>query len=219
MLVHALKRLSKILGLSLWIIPDSSASRKLQTIMSIRPDSAQAPLTARSYPKFHPHITLASLPLVMETDLETIEKSIPNIEGPLACQFAAVETGSHYYRSVYIKIKPSVELVGLRKHIHDTLHLEQRTPAFPHLSLCYIDDNDAADGERDRYYNALENAGKIQVGQGENQGIGLCCGDQGEVDWVGQIAAREIWVVRCEGAVESWVVLRKIGFSENVDEM
>ncbi|KJA27131.1 hypothetical protein HYPSUDRAFT_131664 [Hypholoma sublateritium FD-334 SS-4] len=189
--------------------------------MSLRPDSAQAPLTARSYPKFHPHITLASLPLGMEVDLDNVERSIPKIEEPLACQFAAVETGSHYYRSVYIRIKLSAELVSLHKHIHDALQVEPRTPAFPHLSLCYIDDIDAADGERYRYYNALQKAGRIQHSPGnfESEGISLFCGGHGEGDWLGRIIAREIWVVRCEGAVDSWVVLKKINVSQDGDGM
>ncbi len=116
--------------------------------MNVRPDVAHAPLTARSYPKFHPHITLASLPLAMETELDSIEKAIPKIEAPLMCQFAAVETGSHYYRSVYTKIKLSAQMISLHRHVHEALDLEPRTPAFPHLSLCYIDDADAANGER-----------------------------------------------------------------------
>ena len=189
--------------------------------MSIRPDVAQPPLTTRSYPKFHPHITLASLPLAMETKLESIEKAIPKIEAPLMCQFAAVETGSHYYRSVYIRIKLSAQMISLHKHVHEALDLEPRTPTFPHLSLCYIDDADAVNGERDRYRNALEENGKIQYGTGdsESQELIFSCGNEGEVDWFGHIAAREIWAVRCEGAVESWVVLKKIDFSENVDGM
>ena len=91
----------------------------------------------------------------------------------------------------------------------------------PSPGLSDIDDADAVNGERDRYRNALEENGKIQYGTGdsESQELIFSCGNEGEVDWFGHIAAREIWVVRCEGAVESWVVLKKIDFSENVDGM
>ncbi|KAF8965229.1 2',3'-cyclic-nucleotide 3'-phosphodiesterase [Flammula alnicola] len=203
------------MGLSIWIVPDKD-SDKIETVMKIRQNSYKSSLTKESYPKFHPHITLASLPLSMENALDTIGASIPKLGTPLRCSFASVDIGSHYYRSVYVAIKLTSELISLHKHVHEVLDVEPRTPAFPHMSLCYIDDDDAAKGERNVYYEALKDGGKLWI-EGEGSGdpaVSLNCGSPGKDDWIGHFDAHEVWAVRCEGPVEGWAVLRKLPFPQ-----
>ena len=93
--------------------------------------------------------------------------------------------------------------MNLHERVHEALHAIPRTPSFPHLSLCYIDDNDAAIGEREAFYKTLKDGGKIRAGGG------LDCGLV-EEDWMDCFEANEIWVVQCEGPVNEWTILRKL---------
>ncbi|KAF8163409.1 2',3'-cyclic-nucleotide 3'-phosphodiesterase [Crassisporium funariophilum] len=159
-----------------------------------------------SFPKIYPHITLASLPLSAANDLDAIRASIPTLENPLSLKFASVEIGSHYYRSVYVAIRLTREVANLHMRVHDSLKLEPQTPAFPHLSLCYVDEADAAKGERRAYYDDLA---QDAVRFGEDC-VRLNCGSGGGEDWMDGFEAQEIWVVQCEGPVEDWPILQKI---------
>ena len=159
-----------------------------------------------SYPKFHPHVTLASLPLSVESNLTDIEALIITFMTPLTVKLSSVEVGSHYFRSVYIAIEPTFEIMDLHRRIHEVLHSVPHTPSFPHLSLCYIDDKDAAVGEREAFYKALKDGGKIRAGS--EGGLSIDCG-LAEEDWMECFEANEIWVVRCEGPVNEWAILNK----------
>ena len=81
-----------------------------------------------------------------------------------------------------------------------------RTPSFPHLSLCYIDDKDAAIGEREAFYKILKDGGKIRPGGS------LDCGLV-EEDWMDCFEANDIWVVQCEGPVSEWAILKKLNLN------
>lgn len=193
----------------MWIVPSATDALRLENVMNTgqlisRTNSTLSQGGLGSYPKFHPHITLASLPLSVEKDLTDIEASITtSLKAPLTIKFSSVEIGSHYFRSVYIAIEPTSEIMSLHGHIHEALQAIPRTPSFPHLSLCYIDDKDAEIGERDAFYRNLKDGGKIRAGGG------LDCGLV-EEDWMDCFVANEIWVVQCEGSVNEWAILRKL---------
>ena len=102
----------------------------------------------------------------------------------------------------------------MHKHFHGTMEVEPRTPAFPHLSLCYIDDADAVNGERQAFYNALKDAGGLRTinKDGEVEGISLKCGSNSQ-EWMDHFDASEVWAVLCEGPVEGWRVLQKFSLT------
>ena len=189
----------------MWIVPNATDAQRLENIMNTgQPSRTNSNLSQGSYPKFHPHITLASLPLSVKNNLIDIEASITtSLKAPLTVKFSSVEIGSHYFRSVYIAIEPTSEIMNLHELIHEELQAVPRTPSFPHLSLCYIDDKDAAIGEREAFYKILKDGGKIRAGGS------LDCGLE-EEDWMDHFEANEIWVVQCEGPVNEWAVLRKL---------
>lgn len=84
------------------------------------------------------------------------------------------------------------------------------------MSLCYIEDTDAeVNGEREAYYTALKDGGKMVSENGSaNKQVALDCGSSSGVkDWVSYFAGHEIWAVRCEGPVEGWKVLRRLPLS------
>ena len=189
----------------MWIVPNTTDAQRLENIMNTgqlsRTNSTLSQGGLGSYPRFHSHITLASLPLSVKNNLADIEASVAtSLKAPLTVKFSSVEIGSHYFRSVYIAIEPTSEIMNLHERIHKVLQAVPRTPSFPHLSLCYIDDKDAV--EREAFYKTLRDGGKIKAG-------GLDCGLV-EEDWMDCFEANEIWVVQCEGPVNEWAVLRKL---------
>ena len=185
----------------MWIVPNATDAQRLENIMNSRTDSTLSQGGLGSYPKFHPHITLALLPLSVENNLTDIEASIASsLKAPLTIKFSSVEIGSHYFRSVYIAIEPTSEIMNLHERIHEALQTVPQTPSFPHLSLCYIDDKDA--GEREAFFKNLKDGGKIRAGGG------LDCGLV-EEDWMDCFEANEIWVVQSDGPVNEWAILRK----------
>ncbi|KAJ6624519.1 2',3'-cyclic-nucleotide 3'-phosphodiesterase [Mycena sp. CBHHK59/15] len=159
-----------------------------------------------SYSKFQPHITLAALPSPSPS-LAEILSSIPESQPALPITFDSIEVGSHFFRSVYIAVRPTSALSDLHHYVHAKLGIEPKTPAYPHISLCYINDADAATGERVRYLQELENTGKVRR---NHDSVSLNCGDHGEDKWLSGFQSPEIWIVNCEGPVETWTVERKI---------
>ncbi|KAJ7172185.1 hypothetical protein C8R46DRAFT_1085049 [Mycena filopes] len=129
--------------------------------MQIRPASSPSPLAETSYPAFTPHITLASLPHP-EPSLATILSAIPDTQHALPITFDAVAVGDHFFRSVFLAVRPTAALRDLHQHVHAKLGIPEKTPKYPHISLCYINDEDAAAGERMRYFEALEQSGRIR---------------------------------------------------------
>jgi len=177
--------------------------------MQLKPEDSKAESTA-SYPKFYPHITLATR-LPATNDPDALRSLIPLQDTPLTCNFASINIGDAYFRSVYIAIKPGVQLLDLHKKVHENLQIETRTPSFPHLSLVYITDEDADAGERIKYYDLLQEGGKFEklsMDTGE-KAVRLNCRSGEEESWMDSFDATEVWVVKCVGPVESWEVKAK----------
>ncbi|KAJ3860833.1 2',3'-cyclic-nucleotide 3'-phosphodiesterase, partial [Lentinula novae-zelandiae] len=194
---------------TLWIVPSDEDSAKLRIIMSMQSSTSKT----RSYPKFHPHITLAAPPSSSHLTLEQLRESISHhLPCKIRIDFKSLNTGNHFFRSVYIAVQPSPDLVSLHKCIHTTLDLEPRTPLFPHLSLCYIaDEDDAAGKERQEWRNQLETSGRIRTIGPAGVGVEVNCSKDGAGnDWISGFDADEIWFVDCNGPVKSWAVLHKL---------
>ncbi|TFK76265.1 LigT-like protein [Pluteus cervinus] len=172
-------------------------------------DSSTNTLSPSSYPTFVPHVTLASIPKETVVSPEKLRSAIPENQAPVQVNFQSIAIGSHYFRSVYIEVVPSAELLELHRKVHDRLAFEPRTPAFPHLSLCYVDDKDAKNGERMRFKAALEIQGKSDTSRSGEAGVGRRDGE----NKIYRFRAAEIWIVECEGVVEDWKVLQKINLT------
>jgi len=156
-----------------------------------------------SYPYFEPHITLASVSSSSAPLLPDL-CAVIRATGLLSVEFESIEIGSHFFRSVYVAIKTTPALTALHEHLHTKLGLEPHTPAFPHLSLCYIDDEDGQKGEREMFSKDLESTGKVERG---HHRVRLHCGESG---WMDGFSASEVWVVNCEGPVEGWTILDRV---------
>ncbi|KAG6862070.1 hypothetical protein C0995_007200 [Termitomyces sp. Mi166 len=136
-----------------------------------------------------------------------IDSALGQSEGNLPIKFQSVDIGTHFYRSVYIAITLTPGLQALHRDVHTKLGIEPKTPAYPHVSLCYINDADAA--EREKFLDELKNEGKIRY-ESDGKGVSLKCGKGEDSVWLSEFRAREVWVAKCDGPVESWTVLDKI---------
>ncbi|KAF8891192.1 hypothetical protein BD779DRAFT_1670841 [Infundibulicybe gibba] len=91
-----------------------------------------------------------------------------------------------------------------------------RTPAFPHLSLCYIADEDAESGERDMFFQELKR-GRYRA---RADGFGINCAESEEGDdWLFGFEASEIWAMKCEGPAEDWVFLEAVPLHSSLDDV
>ncbi len=172
--------------------------------MALRKDEPHSPTT---YPTFEPHVTLASVHSDSPIPLSTIRGSIPAIQRAFQVKFESIEVGDHYFRSVYIAIQQDDVLKELHRTVHEKLNVAPRTPKYPHMSLVYINDEDATKGERERYYEELKKRNLITTTQDGDEPSAA----RMELKPVGAgFLASDIWVVKCVGPVESWEVLDKI---------
>lgn len=205
------------MGISAWIVPTTRDSQKLENIMKPKYDTSHLK-SKMSYPTFDPHVTLASN--IPAKPLEEIRKALchppsdtnarypesqaPN-DGKFKVKFAKLETGDKYHQSVLIRCQETPELLDLHVKFHKNLDIEAMTPKFPHLSVAYIEDEDAEQGERDRFVKELKEQGRVRESE---DSVSLLCAMPDE--WVDGFEAAEVWIVKCDGPVKEWEVLDRI---------
>ncbi|EAU88707.1 hypothetical protein CC1G_01080 [Coprinopsis cinerea okayama7 len=190
--------------INLWLMPSREDGERLKSIMAPLHDTTG--VQPSSYPPFDPHVTLGSF-IDEETDREALKVLLSKIPPPTV-PFKSIEVGTHYFRSVFIAVEPTRELVDLQFKFNRG----ETTPLYPHVSLAYIADEDSEKGERKRYFEGLVNAGKIRERDG-GKGVEIRCknGINGEEDWMSSYLATEVWFVKCVGAVQEWKVEEKVG--------
>ncbi|KAG7448110.1 uncharacterized protein BT62DRAFT_754032 [Guyanagaster necrorhizus] len=170
--------------------------------MNVRPVPPTA--SSSSYLRFDPHITLLSLPANSSLSASVLRDAVSSIQLSLDIKFISIDIGTHFFRSVYIAAQLTPELEELHMHVHKKVGVEPRTPKYPHVSLCYITDEDAQQGERKAFYRAIEP--KIRK---EDDGVSIDCGELTE-EWMSRFVANEIWIAECNGPVDDWRILDKI---------
>ncbi|KIY50806.1 LigT-like protein [Fistulina hepatica ATCC 64428] len=193
-------------GVTLWLVPSPHVALKLKHIMDAKTKRSSPNLHPSSYPNFEPHITLAALPHDVDIPPSDLLLAVPQSLRSIAARIKSVEIGTHYFRSVYLAIDPSPELTALHGHIHHKLQITPRTPSFPHMSLCYVADEDAAAGERQLFYDTLIASGRVL----QTSANDIVLLDKDDVVGISSFECTEVWVVRCDGPVEHWQVLDKL---------
>jgi 2',3'-cyclic-nucleotide 3'-phosphodiesterase len=182
-----------------------------------KPDEPAEPAAAAaaSTIKFSSHSHGDRDPGPDPTMLLAIREAIPLGQSALRLRFARVLTGSTYYLSIYTAIAPSTELAQLRAAlvhaaVGDLKGPGPASPAFPHLSLFYVADEEAH--ARVRLLQELERERVVRHSE-DGLSVALWCaepdGDGGGGVLEG-ITGTQIWIVDCEGPVEGWKVLDKI---------
>ena len=196
-------------GVGLWLVPSAAQSRLLQQILDFLPAESH-PRSPSSYPQFAPHITLVSR-IPSSVDIATIVNCIPESQTSFPVVFKSIEIGNVYFRSVYVDLHTSPELSALHQHIQSAVKnlegAEPRSPSFPHMSIYYIDDLDKH--EREMAADALFSSGRAIQNQ-DNVAL-ICSGaDTHPAATLTGFDAEAIWIVKSEGPVEEWKVLKKI---------
>jgi 2',3'-cyclic-nucleotide 3'-phosphodiesterase len=214
-----------VLAISLWLVPSAPESALLQQLMNRHPK----PGAERSFPHFHPHVTLTTLgPTAAASESEsaaaaardstvlTLREAVPLGQCAVPIRFARVIAGDHYFRSIFVALVPSPELVRLRAALAaaGTPH----PPAFPHLSLYYIADEEPH--TRERLLQELERENVVRhTADGLEVVLECAAGAGDDNDHTGSspdggalagFTGTQIWIVDCEGPVEGWKVLDKI---------
>lgn len=207
------------MGLSLWLVPNPAQLQLIQKVLPKQPETR--PVSAASYPEITPHITLASSGKATQ---DAVLRAIPSTLHPITVEFQKLEVGDHYFRSVFISVKKTTELVALHEHIMAALDRDGASPsapAFPHMSISYIADEDGA-AERKKAADELR---AITIVEGSETGtdgtetVVLRCEDseEGRV-CLASFEGTEVWIVRCEGPVQHWQVLHKISVTPDVED-
>jgi 2',3'-cyclic-nucleotide 3'-phosphodiesterase len=178
-------------------MPPHEVRQALARIMHVRPTQSTSPI---SYPRFNAHITIAS----GAKSLEEMQQAVPQTLAPVPVRFRSVESGPVYFRSVLVAIAPDQGICMLEEAARKGLGKSEPPPSFPHMSFAYIDDAEAH--ERERLVEEYKSKGIFDQAK-DGTGVVLRCGEGDHVD--GFIAS-ELWIVRCEGKVEEWDVLKKI---------
>ena len=170
-----------------------------------------------SYPRFHPHITLATVSPT--TPVEELVAAIPSRQSSVKADFADVVVSHAYFRSVLAIVEPSPEILSLHTKINENLKVHgPESPMFPHMSIYYIDDAEAE--ERARVLQELEdNATVVKTENGvqihtSGGPMGIPTGSETRPtphdDALRGFDGVEIWVTLCDGPVETWTVLQKV---------
>ncbi|KAG1738170.1 RNA ligase/cyclic nucleotide phosphodiesterase [Suillus occidentalis] len=169
------------MGLSLWLVPNPVQLQLIQKVLPKQPETR--PVSSVSYPEITPHITLASSGKATQ---DAILRAIPSTLHPIPVEFQRLEVGDHYFRSVFISVKKTTELVALHDHIMAALERDGASPsapAFPHMSR-----------ESEWRRNSCSSLWGLRGGH-------VC---------LASFEGTEVWIVRCEGPVQHWQVLHKI---------
>jgi 2',3'-cyclic-nucleotide 3'-phosphodiesterase len=188
-------------------VPSEPESALLQQFMNRHPK----PGAEHSFPHFHPHVTLATLQHSSSAERDsivlTLREAVPLGQRTVPVRFSRVVAGDHYYRSIFVALAPSPDLVSLRAALAaaDTPH----PPAFPHLSLYYIADEEAH--TRERLLQELERENLVRQAADGHEVVLECGAGSGTADGaLAGFTGTQIWIVDCEGPVEGWKALDKI---------
>jgi hypothetical protein len=117
-------------GFSLWMVPGGEVRRRLAALVAA---------LARRFggPIFEPHVTLlAALPGPLDHVVARASRVVGSSKA-FSLRFAGPEAGDTYFRSLYLRVEPSPELLAVHEAALDAFGRREEPPLFPHLSLMY----------------------------------------------------------------------------------
>ena len=169
--------------------------------------------SSKSYPDFHPHVTLLTFQSTNPPSLQTLLP--PNIyAAPVS--FKRLWVGNTYLGSLSVSVhryKPLLNLHGSVLDHLDRLGIPPKSRGFhPHVSLFYLDET--FHGERQQLAFELRQLCRVKeerLGDAA-ESVGLICPTSGpprESDFMYGFTGAEIWLVDCNGSVREWEVLER----------
>ena len=181
--------------------------------MTFRPRHFQPPRNSRSFPRFAPHITLATFTTPSSTTppLETLLPSSSDLR-PVPVSFESVNAGNTYLGAFSVKIARTHELMTLHDKILNVLaanRIEAKSRSFPHMSLFYVDESEG----RQQLNSELLRTGRVAtVRKGDTTVVLLQANpqDRESVPFEGFVGS-QVWLVDCTSKnVEDWEVKEKL---------
>lgn len=163
---------------------------------------------SRSYPRFDPHITLATF---LCPHRPNIFQLVPMGAKTTPVHFESMEVGDEFLSSLSIVAKKSSELMQLRDRVMDHLkanNVRAMSTSFPHMSLFYLDES--FKGERLLLSKQLRETGRVHEQKGGEATFTLNCtvdGAGADFDAMKGFEGTEIWLVNCTEGVKDWTVL------------
>ncbi|KAG0696081.1 cyclic phosphodiesterase-like protein-domain-containing protein [Suillus ampliporus] len=196
---------------SLWLVPSEREHDALSCLMDFRPkDYKSSTHSSRSYPRFDPHITLATFSSSYRPRIFQF-LSLGTSSTPV--YFESMKVGNNYLSSLSIVVAKSRELMQLRDLVVEHLEankMQDTSRSFPHMSLFYLDEK--SKGGRLQLSKELKQSGRVHERTGRVKDLALDCtldGASREFDVMEGFEGSEIWLVDCTGGVEDWKVLEK----------
>ena len=185
-------------------MPSAAQSHLLQQILDFLPAESH-PRSPSSYPQFAPHITIVShIPL--SVNIATIMHCIPESQTSFPVMFKSIEMSNVYFHSVYIDLHTSPKLSAPHQHIQSAVKnlegAEPGSPSFPHMSIYYIDNLDKYANTHFSSDHAIQNQ--------DNVALVCSCADTHPAATLTGFNAKAIWIVKLEGLVKKWEVLKKV---------
>jgi 2'-5' RNA ligase len=179
--------------------------------MTFRPKHYRHSYSSRSYPRFAPHITLATFALSSAT-LPPLNALIPANAHPVPVFFESVNIGNTYLGAFSVRVAKSPELMSLHDGVLNGIAangIEARSRSFPHMSLFYVDEEEARQQLTDELFKTER---VTTVSQGGTTSVLLRPDPRatGLLPLEG-FNGTQVWLVDCNSKnVEAWEVKEKI---------
>ncbi|KAH8798680.1 hypothetical protein DL96DRAFT_1638333 [Flagelloscypha sp. PMI_526] len=195
-----------------------SEASELCMFMKFRPTQASShinyqplPPNSRSYPTFHPHITLAAFKTLPPNF--SLAKTLEHVY-PVSATFQTTRLGNSYLGAFSVQLHKTKELESLHEIITGNLRrdkIEWRSPRFPHMSLFYVEEAE----ERKRLERGLIDGGHF-VNMGNSMALRA---GKGRTE-LSQFSVSEIWLVHCHTSnVMKWKILEKIQIASDASSL
>ncbi|KAK0467740.1 uncharacterized protein EV420DRAFT_1501096 [Desarmillaria tabescens] len=193
------------MGYALWLIPSPEEYNAWEELMKFRPPHSSVKPDSKSYPRFAPHITLATFadfPPALDINKLPIYDLRPPV---MKMKFESWKRGDTYLGALVIKLSEPRELKRLHGVITSylgTLGAQWKSRNFPHMSLFYVDE------PQERF--------RLEEGLKDYKGMGTF-GDRGYLALRSRFTftGTEVWLVDCTRSVRQWQVMEKRSLSSS----
>jgi len=120
--------------LSIWLVPDKNDKSYLENVINDLSVEHNGPV-------FLPHCTLYSYTDMPESKLKKILEYISTYSSPISVNTYRLHFSSNIWKSVYIELEKSKELMELQQDLVYQLCSSKKYHFSPHISLLYSDIN------------------------------------------------------------------------------
>ncbi|KZV67930.1 hypothetical protein PENSPDRAFT_610742 [Peniophora sp. CONT] len=194
------------MGYALWLVPSQDEANDLHELMTLRPAQSDLPPRTRSYPDFHPHVTLATFDSLPPTF--RLRDVIPQ-EGPVKAYFQSAKPGSTYLGAMSVHLRKTAELEHLHRNIVSKLDergIRWKSRSFPHMSLFYVDEAP----ERERLQRMIRRC----FSRADDGRLVLWTGIGRDSRPIRRFTGSSVWLVDCHSKdVEQWSRIDRVSLS------